>query len=454
MSCAGNGYLSGNTLIAFPFEDDQLIQLEGVEDADEMQGALHRCFADAGVYVSRQSIGEDEWPSIGDFSVSGGTLSFTLFACGYDVRLSVSSSKDVRFPIISGTAPWGSYVVVMASEGISGLCGISPPARVFARSSPAGREGSYLRLCAKCVTMSPASLSSIMVYDGYHDFDEGPHFTIGGDVVIKPGNNMALSGEGGEIELGAEPGAGLGPVECVCEETSGNAMLAGPDGHVRIFNDTCYDLLPNTSTGDIQIHAKCTACCTCGMYESIVNGKLASIANSVRLARSTINRLLSKYESAVKQFNTRISKPALSDIGMTMSGMPVGSNLSPKMKGHDSIKGKMRRCVFTATVQNSSYFDVNVRIVRLAGTDDVIEATASWSDSNGNPHSRTGDNTSYVMGTTYPISPGRSLVLTFVSSKRTLVNNFTTRNGYTGKVSVDVSWSGGRLGSISKSVDV
>ena len=458
MSCAGNGYLSGNTLVAFPFEDGQFLAWESSDRAQGLQRALQRCFADAGVHLSVNSVSEGEWPSIGDFSVVGETLSFSVSACGESVRLSVSGSSGVKFPIVSGEAPWGHYVIVMSSEGISDLCGISPPARLLSRSSPAGEEGGYLRLCARCVTFKPASLESIKVFDGYHDFDEGPHFTITGDVVVKPGNNMSLGGggeDGDEIELNAEPGAGLGQVECICEEVvSGNAKIAGPDGNVRIFNDTCYDLEPNTTTGQIRIHTKCTACCTCSMYESIVNEKLVGIANAIRGAKTNIDELLRKYESAVKKFNDRMKKPKLADISMTLSGMPVGYNLSPKMKKYDKdIQGKMSRCVFTATIQNSSYFDINIMVVRVTGTDTVVEASATWSDSSGNPMTRTGDSSSYIIGKTYTVGPGKSLVITFVSSKKKLVNEVTTRTGYTGKVSVNVSWSGGSLGSISKSVD-
>ena len=456
MSERGGGYLSGNMLVAFPLKDGQSLSWDGVSDSETFQTALNRCFVDAGVHLKHESVDDGGWPSIGGFSVNGTTLYFELRACGDTVPLSVSGSTNVKFPIVSGSASWGSYVIVMSSEGISDFCRISPPALVFSRSSPMGMEGCYLELCAKCVTLSPAVLSSIRVFNGYDHLDDGPHFTLTGDVVLKPGNNMSLAeGEDGGIELVAEPGAGLGSVACVCDESdtsSGNALMAGPDGNVRIFNDTCYDLEPNTTTGMILMHVKCTSCCTCAMYESIGNEKLVNIAKTVRKARSTLQKLYKEYESAVKKFNSMMTHPSLSEISMTLAGVPMGSKIGSDTTGNKDVKGSMERCVFTATIQNSSYFSVNVKIVSVSGSDEVIEASVAWSDSSGSPKSKTVDSKSSISGTTYAIEPGRSLAITFISVKNKLVGKVNTNEGYTGVVSVDVSWSKGKLGSISKSV--
>ena len=454
MSCAGNGYLSGNMLVAFPFEDGQLFAWEDHGASDELQQAIQACFVDACISV-RGDVSEG-WPSIGCFSSDGDTLSFVLSACGNEVPVSVSGSSKDAFPIVSGSEPWGSYAIVLSADGISSFCNISPPARNFSRSSPAGEEGSLLRLCAKCVTVMPEILRSIMVYDGKHGMEDGPHFVIEGDVVVRSGNNMRLGEDDDDpaaIELNAEPGAGLGVVECACEDegVEGSVLIAGKDGHSRFFNDTCYDLEPNTTTGELKMHAKCTACCTCQMYESVVNEKLASLAESVRKARKGISDMLQTYETAVSAFNERISRPDLSDVSLTLSGMPIGKNVSPKIV-NPKVKGKMGRCVFTATISNSSFFEVTAKIGSVTSSGSVVEASAAWSDSGGAPLSRSGDGASAVTGS-YVIFPGRSLVITFIAVKNDMVSNVST-GGYSGSVSSEISWSGGVLGTLSKTVSV
>lgn len=444
MSCAGNGYLSGNMLIPFPFEDGQSIPCGGREA--ELLQCLQKCFVDAGISISG-SPDDGNWPTFGDFSVSGEVLSFKIRIGGSDTQISVSGSSSSRFPIVSGSAEWGSYVVVLSSEGILEFCGMSPPDSMQS-------EDSFLRLCAKCVTYAPDVLSSVMVFDGVHEFSDGPHFTLSGDVSLKPGNNMRLAevdDDPNSIELNAEPGAGLGVVPCTCEDDGGNPQLAGPDGHGRVFNDTCYDLEPNTTTGVLKMHVKCTACCTCKMYEEIVNDRLVMLADAVRKAKGDINSMLASYESAVKQFNYRISRPELADISLTLTGMPIGSRLSPKID-NEKVKGRMDRCVFTATVSNSSYFTVSAAVRSIVSSGFIAEASAAWSGADGSPLSKTGDSSGAVSGS-YSIYPGRSLVLTFVAVRGDMVNRVVT-GGHTGSITVNLSWNGTQLGVLSKSVSV
>lgn len=456
MNGAGVGYLSGNMLVPFPFEDGQTLEWEDPSRADELQASLQRCFVDASVVLESESVADGEWPCAGDFSVDGDALSFTLSASGSQTRLSVSGSSMSAFPIVSGRAPWGSYVIVMSSDGISGLASISPPVLGLSHTTPSGSEGTYLRLCARCVTLSPAGLKSVQVWDGVNGFDEGPHFTLNGDVSIMPGNNMLISesGDASEITLNADPGAGLGAIPCKkdCADGAHDILLGGSSGHTRIFNDTCYDIEPSSYTGVISLHAKCTACCTCGMYESIVDDRLSVLADAVRKAKKDIDSMHDAYEGAVRRFNDRIRAPILDDASLTLSGMPIGAKVSPKIS-NDDVKGKMERCVFTAIVVNSSYFDLTFKIVTMEGTDSIAEASAAWSDAEGAPLSVTGDGPGDVTSGTYVVCPGRSLVVTFVAVKETMVSRVAT-GGYSGSISVDVSWSGGFLGSLNKSASV
>lgn len=469
MSC-GNGYLTGNMLIPFPFEDGQV--LAWPDKAEEAQLLLDRCFVDAGVSVHGADVA-DGWPSIGKLATGASWISFVLSAGGMERPITISAT-DARFPIVSGKADFGSYVIVASSEGIRdflSFCSsnsISPP--VPGSSSPSERVGDFfLRLCAKCVTRSPVGLTSIRVYDGVKAKSEGPHFVLKGDVAIKPGNNMLLSepDENG-IQIGAVPGAGMGVVPCMCEDNAVvKSPIMSPDGHTRIFNDTCYDIEPWIETkneggvteriGHIQLHAKCTACCTCAMYESIVNDRLAPLSAIVRQAKADIASRLSEYENAVKRFNQRLLRPTASDVRLSLSGMPVGANLSPKL-AETKVKGKMGRCAFTAILRNSSYSVINATVYSLAGSDTVVEASASWSDADGTPRSKTGNAASDIVGQTFSIMPGMSLVVTFVSVKNEMVGAAST-GGYKGSISVGLSYStengpSGSLGIMRKSVEV
>lgn len=469
MSC-GNGYLTGNMLIPFPFEDGQV--LAWPDKAEEAQLLLDRCFVDAGVSIHGADIA-DGWPSIGKLATGASWISFVLSAGGIERPITISAT-DARFPIVSGKADFGSYVIVASSEGIRdflSFCSsnsISPP--VPGSSSPSERVGDFfLRLCAKCVTRSPVGLTSIKVYDGVKAKSEGPHFVLKGDVAIKPGNNMLLSepDENG-IQIGAVPGAGMGVVPCMCEDNAVvKSPIMSPDGHTRIFNDTCYDIEPWIETkneggvteriGHIQLHAKCTACCTCAMYESIVNDRLAPLSAIVRQAKADIASQLSAYENAVKRFNQRLLRPTASDVRLSLSGMPVGANLSPKL-AETKVKGKMGRCAFTAILRNSSYSVINATVYSLAGSDTVVEASASWSDADGTPRSKTGNAASDIVGQTFSIMPGMSLVVTFVSVKNEMVGAAST-GGYKGSISVGLSYStengpSGSLGIMRKSVEV
>ena len=480
MSCAGNGYLTGNMLIPFPFEDGQVLAWS--KKAEEAQRMLERCFVDACVNLTGDT---DKWPSIGSFAVGASGISFILTACGHDVTITISTGA--KFPIVSGKAKFGSYVVVASSEGIRdflSFCSdnsISPP--VPGSSSPSERDGdSFLRLCARCVTKSPVGLTSIKVYDGVNPKADGPHFVLTGDVAVKPGNNMLITepDENG-MQIGAVPGAGLGVVPCGCENSAVvKSPIMSPDGHTRIFNDTCYDVEPwieekevdgvgvKKRIGHLQLHAKCTACCTCAMYESIVNDRLAPLARLVRLLRTGgtddagnhvtgLGELLSSYENAVKRFNQRLQKPLASDVRLSLSGMPVGANLSPKLS-ETKVKGKMGRCAFTATLRNSSYSTIFATVYSLAGSDTIVEASASWADEDGTPKSKSGNAASDIVGQTFTVMPGMSLVVTFVSVKNEMVGAAAT-GGYTGSISVGLSYStengpSGSLGIMRKTVEV
>lgn len=524
MSCAGNGYLTGNTLVAFPFEDGQSLAWPHDVSGDDAQSAIQKCFADASVFVDRTGVSDEDWPRIGCFSSSGTTLSFVLSACGEQVAISVTAGQE-PFPIVSGQAPFGSYVIVLCSDAIREFCFSGFPPPVTGTSSTSWREeGCSMRICERCVTVRPAGLDSVRVFDGVAPEEYGtggrgyskgdtcamdgafyvciddvpagsewdgskwdyvslfdtkrrnPSFTLSGDISLKPGNNMLLSDPGGSgIRLDAVPGAGMGVVPCGCDESRAVSRLFSHDGHTRIFNGTCYDIEPvfeeiedgwkTRRIGRLIMHGKCTACCTCEMYASIVNDRLVPLANAIRSAKSAIfsesagsEGMLKKYNDAVDAFNERIESATIDDVQVSLTGMPVGKNLSSKLSGTD-VSGKMRRCAFTAIVRNSAFQKISVCVRELsAGDDEIVEASASWSDDDGAPKSASFDSAESIVGTTFVLSPGRSLVITFVSRSESMVSSVET-GGYRGSISVGLSYlpKNGAfidLGVVKRSVEV
>ena len=421
MNSTGNGYLSGNMLSPFPFEDGY----PGVVNEDAaVLDAIQRCFVDAGVYVVGLNDEDVSWPSIGMFTVSDGRLLFSLKVGDSTIEMSAAPSME-RFQVISGKADWGTYVVTVSSEGISEIIGgdsnFAHP--VPALSSSTGLDGRfYLRLCARCVTFSPGGLKRILVYDGIGDKSDGPQYILSGEVSIVPGNNFILNNPDGVdagIELCAKPGAGTGKNPCTCGGIGNTARRKDAlEGHVRLFNDTCYDFEPldtcsESTTRVLKVHAKCTACCTCEMYKSIVDDRLAPIARVVRSVKDKIDSNLLDYEGAVEKFNDRIDSPNIEDVQMSLSGMPNFRNFSSELT-NTCISGYMRRCVFTFTVRNTSYAVLSVRVLEVAGTDVVVGATAVWSSLEGAPASKKSDDAAGICAT-YNLAAGRSLVITYVS---------------------------------------
>lgn len=515
MNKAGSGYLSGNRLVAFPFEDGQLLDWEDGIDAEFAQQTLQKCFVDASVSVCLNTV-SGGWPSLCGFafgkSSSNGSevedrrvLTFYVEACGKRAQLKASASSDA-YPIISGSSDFGWYSVTMCSEGLRELSELGPSSFDLPDA-----ESSMLRLCPRCFSQLPAELTSFRVYNGYSittydtsvsgysvgdlcryrrwffrcmrsvsagaEFDSrfwkevgfndmDPDFTLTGDVSVIPGNNLSLTEPDSEhgIELNAIAGAGLGTLPCDCESSVGiSTQLKSEDGHVRLFNDTCYDIEPSIETeggktvGILRMHEKCTACCTCDMYASIVNDKLKPLADEVRLAKTKISEELEDYEDSVSKFNARISKPELSDVTLSLTGMPVGKNISSNLS-NGSVSGKMERCAFSAVVRNSSYSTVKATVCSLAGTDSVVDVTASWTDEDGEARSLAGDSADELYGTDFSISPGKSLIVNFVSRIDADVSGiFTSR--YSGSISVSLSYvsSSGdlvTLGILNKSAEV
>ena len=389
-------------LTAYPFEDGSFLEWSDGIDANEAQIALQKCFVDASINLNVNKFKHytnhvaddiansraakvqtiDECPHIGHFRVNGNALYFVLTACNVDVNLSVSATK-IRYPIISGCASFGSYTLILSSEGVCEFCkdiSVYPPPSTVS-SSPRWRErGFWLPLVGHCVTSRPQDIMSINVYDGINNvpyIENGvakettsldvivdcienntaiPNYSINGDVVIEPGNNMTFTKSENVtgFALNAVAGSGLGIVECTCTNNDSSSAINGSpifdsdDGQARIFTDTCYDIEPQQSYtsengvqhGVLKLHGKCTACCQCSMYESIVNDRLVILANEINSLKDKLDLMKIKYERTVKNFNTRINELTMDDIKVSVTGMTDRS---------------ISRVSFTAVVQNCGF---------------------------------------------------------------------------------------------------
>ena len=436
MGCLGGGYLSGNTLVPFPFKDGQCGPWGG-----EWQEAVNRCFADASVHVRSGCIGDGGWPAIGDIRVNGNAISFKLSVNDSVESMDVVAS-EVDFPIVRGNASWGEYAIVLYSDGIKCLVesGFAPPVPV--NSSPPGRGGGlWFDLCDRCVSLSPSGVTSIRVYDGVRDWSSGPHFVLSGDVRISQKYNMRVSASGNDVTIDAIPGAGAGKIHRECPPVPTTSPIMGRDGLTRLFNDVSFDIEP-IGNGHIKLHSKASACCTCEMYRSIVNDRLVPLANAVRKVKRDLNGYLSTYETGVDKFNDRISRPTNEDFPLSLAGMPVGSNLSPKM--NPRIKGRMERCAFTATLVNLSAYEVHASITTFWVVDPdlpppsgsyipVVDVAVAWMEGS-EPRSRAADDVSSIVMQDVTMDPGSTLVATFIARKNIKVGSVSGSSKYRGTV--------------------
>jgi hypothetical protein len=134
------------------------------------------------------------------------------------------------------------------------------------------------------------------------------------------------------------------------------------------------------------------------------------------------------------------------------TGKKLGSKISSEL-----VKGKMDRCAFTAVIRNASFAEIDVKVNAMSGTDSIVEASASWSSADGTPKSKTGDSSGAIVGSTFTLYQGMSLVITFMSVKNGMVTSVGT-GGFTGSMSVGISYrqngKSGSLGTLKKTVSV
>ena len=408
-----NGYLTGNRLIRYPFADDAIVP--GLSPVRQEQ--VFGCFVDAMISVfsnPTDSSSQDETPRpwIRGLSSDGVTLRFSLVFGSSEIPLSCARSREIAFPVINKSTSWGYFVLVLSSDGIREL-------GVYAESS-ASSSSLSLPLSPHCVIPRADELRTIQVYDGVQTRESGPHYTLSGDIKLVPGNNIQLTSTSDNthaIVINAVPGAGAGIIPCSCESdssSSGNdqtSNLSCADGHVRLFNDTCYDLVPSTTEGLIYVHAKCTACCTCGMYADLVNNRLKPIYDLLAGDRSRLGQILSKYNQNVAKWNKRIQTCEPEDVVLTMAGIPLdaaGTNLDANAT---QVKGRLNRCGVNATIRNDSFVSITVQSFVLGGSGELRQITVNYAGSDGNPVVNQYEESDKIPAIT--LLPGRSVGISF-----------------------------------------
>lgn len=404
-------YLTSNRFIRYPFADDSMLSIP-----ESSARAVFGCFVDAMIQLKDHRSGIV--PKVVGISLLEHTLSFTLSGPSRIV-LNCTRSKS-RFPVITGETDWCWYTFVLSSDGIRELESVT---------DLDGLSSDELELSPHCIGMPSLGVSTLEVCGGLKEHDgrrltlqealeASPDAIVSGDIGIEEGFNTTLSSEGAYLTVTAGPGAGAGTAPCPCEQTEQDSTRRGiwsKDGHVRLFNDTCYDYLPETEetydkdfdkyAGHLTFHAKCKACCTCEMYETLVNGRLVPLKNAILSAKRNLDRTLEDYEDSVRKWNERIRTATEDDIVMTMTAVPMesaGTNLSGS-----GVSGRMSRCGFTVNVRNDSFVNVKVVIDGITANGKIFQQTLGYLSGN------TPVVKSSAAGQSVTLQPGKSLLISY-----------------------------------------
>lgn len=443
-------YLTGNRKTRYPFADDSVLS---ADDATAI--TVFGCFVDAMVQLS--SPYSNSAPRVTGLSVSGQTLSFSLIDAsghGEPANLTCSVARD-RFSVISDKTSWCWYTFVMSSDGIQEF------ADAAASDPELDVSGDVVCLSDRCLGRQTPGVSSFHVYGGERKPTKwstrrctrlealalGPDKIVSGDIRLVPGYNMLLEegsavaelyegGSSGRVTLNAVPGAGAGRLPCDCSDavvykTPG---LLSADGHTRLFNDTCYDLIPmkySLKTGYLRMNVKCKACCTCEMYESIVNNRLIPLKDEILADKKSLEETQGTYEENVAKWNDRVRNARPEDIAVTMSSVPLDS-AGTNLRGGD-VYGRMNRCGFSLAIRNDSFVEVGITLSDIIANGDVLEAQVSYIDEDLEPVARILDDV--LEPIVVVLQPGRSMNFTCFVRKHDMVQT-DSKDGFSLRVLV------------------
>lgn len=388
-------YLTSNRYVRYPFKDDTVLTRGGVRIDDDSSRTVLGCFVDAMIQMKDGvSYGD---PVVSGISITGHTLSFNINAPGTAATTITCTRSKTMFPVISKEAEWGWYTFVLSSDGI----------REFEEHSEliGDISESELHFSSRCIGRPQSKVSCFEIYGGRRvnkdtgkrlsvseALSEDPDTTVAGDVKFVPGYNCDISYNEASlytdagISFRATPGAGMGIAPCECDDhelvdTDVNTLgLFSSDGHVRLFNDTCYDVLPvkvSDEEGMLFLSVKCKACCTCDMYASIVNDRLIPLKNKILESRKDLNKAYNTYETNVNLWNNRLNTALKEDVVVTMTAVPLDA-AATNVKGH--VYGKMNRCGYSVTMRNDSFVTLSFRLERFSANGMAFQANLNYMD--------------------------------------------------------------------------
>ena len=454
-------FLTGNRGIRYPFADDSTLPLE-----DALSRLVFGCFVDAAVQPKVKDLNT---PKITGIYLQKHTLHFSLICEGQDA-VDLSCTRTVkRYGTVTGDAdcPWCWFVFTLSMDGIKALEDTDLP----------DISEAELELSPRCLGPMIGGVTSISIYDGHTQTDSagrratraeamesGPDIVISsGDVTFRYGYNTSFDygndwdiladSASKQFRLAADAGAGLGRIPCEEQEETVFRMpgLISPDGHTRIFNDTCYDFAnhrTDESHGETKMHVKCTACCTCGMYEYIVNSRLVPLKNSILESRDTLDSTLATYETNVQKWNARLTTCLPDDIAISYTAVPLESAGTDLQNG--KVKGRMSRCGVSITVRNDSFVSVLVQFSDFMSNGDAFEGQISYMKNSYTPEIiQIGDFSLPIQGFSLPT--GRSAVLTYFIRLSDMVTT-NKQTGFISNIKVTVSHDG--VAIVSKTLNI
>lgn len=392
-------YLTSNRLIRYPFADNSVVNTGNPKTDSELKSRLlFGCFSDAAIQMKASFTFEDV--KITQLAIQGHTLKFAI-TNGHTSTVLSCTRTTTKFPVVYGATDWCWYTFVLSSDGIRALEeNVESVGNVTSQT---------FSLNTKCLGVNPPQVTSIAIYGGsrineltgkrltlVEALSEKPDVIVTGDTGIREGYNIKL-GAGiiplsflsaeNSIVINAVAGAGMGTAPCSCikkEVEFKTPGLIASDGNLRLFNDTCYDLVPNKKPavesdkieGTLEINAKCKACCTCDMYASIVNDQLVPLKERIIHSRDMVTKVFSTYEDNVTKWNERIANASPEDVVISLTGVALdaaGTNLI----GGD-VAGRMSRCGYTLTIRNDAFVPLEIRLSQFSSNGAPFEAQVSY----------------------------------------------------------------------------
>lgn len=385
-------YLTSNTAIAFPFEEDA---------AGFASGFPKNLIADALFSVP---------PA---FAAAGGRLYLMRHTLAAEVlTLYIGDGDQELFDIAVPTAGPGTWTVRTghtaydpASYFIGTLVLSNDGMAAFAVAAAA--HGTSLPFTASALSVHNPSLLSL---GAYNLGPAGGGTTVTGAATLNSGHNIAIThvrteDDGVEVvSIDAGPGLGLGRWECDNDEEhrDGPPGLAPDHGDIAIEGDRCYSIVPHGSV--FQIQGRCQACCTCDDYAEMAD-VLKGISAQLNAVKEGLDQGRDRYEAGVKQYN-EVIVPGLVNTSMTVTAM----------RGPEWATGKPQRGApnwirIVITIMNNRRNPVNVLTWGITYTSPAgtLHEDVTWEHKGRSGKANVG-------GTLPELAPGEGVAITILAS--------------------------------------